>query len=65
MLNGKKTELIGMDPTSRGFVLGALSEVCIINPEDANLLGFPVGGLQSVGACLKEKIEQLCMMEID
>ena len=45
MLNRKKTELICKDPTSRGFVLGALPGVCIISPEDANLLGSPIGGL--------------------
>ena len=57
ILNRKKTELISKDPTSRGFVLGALPGVFIINPEDANLLGFPIGGSHSVDAYLKEKIE--------
>ena len=62
MLNRKKTELICKDPTYRGFVLGALPVVCIIHPEDANLLGSPIGGLQSVDACLKDKIELLHLM---
>ena len=47
MPNRKKTELICKDPTSRGFFLGALPGVCIINPEDANHSGSPIGGLQS------------------
>ena len=34
----------------------------LVNPEDANLLGFPIGGSQSVDACLKEKIELLRLM---
>ena len=48
ILNRKKVELICKDPTSRGFVLGALSGVCIINPEGTNLLGSPLRGSQSV-----------------
>ena len=55
MLKRKTIKLICEDPTSRGFVLGALSGVCIINSEDANLSGSPIGGLQSVEACLKDK----------
>ena len=31
-------------------------------PEDANLLGSPIGDLQSVDACIKEKIELLYLM---
>ena len=62
MRNRKKTEFICKDPTSREFVLGALPGVCIINPEDANLLGSPIGALQSVDACLKDKIELLRLM---
>ena len=46
MLNGKKTEVICKDPTFRGFVLGTLPEISIINPEDSNLLGSPIRGLQ-------------------
>ena len=34
----------------------------IINQEDANLLGSPIGGSQWVDACLNEKIELLCLM---
>ena len=62
MLNRKNTELICKDPTFRGFVLGALPGVCIINPEDANLWSSPTGGLQLGDAYLKEKIELLSLM---
>ena len=48
MLNRKKSELICKDPISRRFVLSVLPGIYIINPEDANLLGSPIGGLQSV-----------------
>ena len=57
ILNRKKTELICKDHISRRYVLGAFPGVCIINPEDANLCGSPIGGSQSVDAYLKEKLE--------
>ena len=40
ILNKKKTELICKDPTSRGFVLGALPGVCIFPPRGCQPCGL-------------------------
>ena len=45
-LKGGKSELICFDDTTRGIVLATLPGLHAVNPEQAELLGSPLGGCQ-------------------
>ena len=64
LLNRSKTELICSDHTTRGSVLCNFPGVLIINPEQVELLGAPLGDSASVDVCVNGKIKMLeCMAD--
>ena len=61
-LNRSKPELICSDHTIRGIVLSALPGLHVVNPEDAELLGSPLGDANTVDTCVNDKIKMLELM---
>ena len=61
-LNRSKTELFCSDSATRSKVLSAFPGVRVVEVEDAELLGSPLGSATSVNACVGEKIELLKLM---
>ena len=61
-LNRSKCELICSDHTTRGIVLSALPGLRVVNPEDAELLGSPLGDANTVDRCVNDKIKMLELM---
>ena len=61
-LNRSKTELICPDHATRSLVLSAFPGVRVVNVEDAELLGSPLGNATSIEASIGEKIKQLELM---
>ena len=62
LLNKHKTELICPDNNTRRLILSAFPEIQVVNIEEAELLGAPLGNATSVDACLDEKIKSLELM---
>ena len=61
-LNRSKTELICSDHTTRGIVLSSFPGVHVVNIEQVELQGSPLGDTSSVNACVSGKIELLELM---
>ena len=61
-LNKGKSELICFEHTTRGIVLSALPGLHVVNPEQAELLGSPLGDANAVDVCVNEKIKMLEVM---
>ena len=61
-LNRSKTELFCSDSATRSKVLSTFPGVRVVEVEDAELLGSPLGSATSVNACVGEKIELLKLM---
>ena len=61
-LNRSKTELICSDHTTRGIVLSSFPGVRVVNIEQVELLGSPLGDASLVDACVSGKIELLELM---
>ena len=61
-LNNEESKIICEDATVRGTILCALPGAQVILPEEAPLLGSPIGGIASIDASLKEKTKAMCLM---
>ena len=59
VLNHSKSECICKDPSTRDQFLAEFPSVCNTIPEEATLLGSPIGGLVSINNALETKISDL------
>ena len=58
-LNHSKSEIICVDVSSQSAMLSFTSSLISTPPENATLLGSPIGGSQSIVSCLNSKIDSL------
>ena len=58
-LNHGKSELIGLSKVSRDKILSSFPSLKITHPEDAILLGSPIGGKPTLDAVIRSKIDKL------
>ena len=62
LLNPQKSEIICCDDTFRGIILNALPGAQVIDPDNATLLGSPIGDVACISAILEEKIGMMRTM---
>jgi len=62
VLNNQKSEIICGDPVSKGTILSSLPGARVVDPSDADLLGSPLGNVNSISASLQGKIDSLQVM---
>ena len=53
-LNLTKSEVICVDPCTKDTMLNAAHDLCIVSPDQATLLGSPIGSIESI-KCHKDK----------
>ena len=61
-LNHSKSEVICNDPSVRAAMINAFPDLCPVNPENAHLLGSPIGGEEGIDSSISEKVRALEIM---
>ena len=58
-LNLTKSEVICVDPRTKDTMLNAAHDLCIVSPEQATLLGSPIGSIESINSAIRTKVNAL------
>ena len=58
-LNHEKSEIISSDLSALATMAEVVPDLCPVTPENAHLLGSPIGGVEGVDDAIREKIKAL------
>ena len=58
-LNLTKSEVICVDPRTKDTMLNAAHDLCIVSPDQATLLGSPIGSIASINNAIRTKVNTL------
>ena len=58
-LNHEKSEIISSDLSALATIVEVFPDLCPVTPENAHLLGSPIGGAEGVDDAIREKIKVL------
>ena len=61
-LNHSKSEIISNDLSAKEAMIEAVPDLCPVNPENAQLLGSPIGGDEGIDGSISEKVQALEIM---
>lgn len=62
LLNQRKSEVICRDQPTRNSILSSIPGARVVDPQDACLLGSPIGDIGSVSGTIDEKVRLLGIM---
>ena len=58
-LNLTKSEIICVDSHTRDAMLTAAQDLCVVSPDQATLLGSPIGSIESINSAIRSKVSTL------